>query len=739
MGEANATLDGRPLIGNVTWSVTSGVRPYTTIVTLRKSDAEALLDGGSLSGGAAVTGGGGSGARPVTLKLESGRSGEFKNLYVLHEMPAPAPAYAALLISDRRWLWQNCIYRRHLNVRRKIGTKRLVSQNNAEAWTVDDDVSFAPYSLKDGRTVWSPAELLADLGAALKHWEKTQGGSEPEVVIPQLPAVGSGGAAIQDLELDGTLDACIERALAFLPGMDVTVDADGSVRFFWRTGTEESDEIKAAGPEVMGRGHITPVSFRRVRPRKIRVYFSVMAEIRVDFEELASTGTTSALIQDGFWCENVLPVPDYALNTASGTVMSGTYVTFAEALPAWGALPGIGTLDFPKIRRAMVPFNNLWTGARLSGAASPAQDWMARIGAIQAHYRRTFRLNRRIMDRLASIHPYRVATINPVTGTRGRAAVFSDFSYVATTRSLFAEEQNSQQLSYAMNVACYPSGGNIAATTLAAPALLTIEDSDQGVFQVDYHADPTRVYELALPSQIETEGQNTAPGTVVPSVGGGPSPFLGRSSRSIGWNILGRFQAPATLTSQHKLIAIFTAVPASPNNKRAMCWVDVSPGEVPQWSGSNVCEGPMLEIRVGPGLEVARVGWDDTQKERIQSLLTSTDESPVAEGDEYGLKKLVINYDSGAGNSASLTSIARAAAARVWHALRDHSVGTATVGFRPSGKLTGSMKTIEHELDFAGALTSRMTVPAQVEAFDINRYLDASTQRIIHRLANPGE
>lgn len=736
MGGSRATFAGKPIVGSISWGLSSGTSARTAVVNMTHRNAAELL--GSPGIGGAITGGGpasASTAKTHTLKLGAGgRDGTFEGLYILHEVAAPSPKWRSFLIADRRWLWPNAVYRRSINERRVVGTTRLLSPDQLDRVDLAPDLAYKVYSLRNQTTPWTATDLLRDLADEVQRWESQEGGASPNVVVP---AIGPGAdLPIQDLELDGSLDSCIERVMAYLPGLDVTVDANGDVRFFWRTGTEESEQIAAAGPEVKGGGHVQPVSFKRTRPRKVRVYFTLHVEARIDTEELASTSSTSAPDPDGWTADNVLPVPDYELALTTGaTVTTGTWVTFPVALASWGAPPGVaGALDFPLIRRAMAPGNSLANMFEEHGRASPDQDWVRRGGVIEAHYRRTFRVNPRIMDRVSNVRASRVATINPEQGTRGRASVWSDFAYLPTGRSRYAEYANSAHTSAVMNCACYPSSGLISGTP-AAPASVTIDDADQGIYTITYEPTPTRLYVETLPSQVETQGANTQPGTLVAAMSAGPSPYLRRSTRAIGWNIIGRFQSPAELTANHKTITILTVVPAAPNTKRAMCWVDVTPGDVPSFPGQGECEGPMLEIRVGPGLEVGRMAWLDSRKDELRAAITSDDARPVTGSEVYALADLVTNYNSGGagGNAASLTSIARACAARVWHSMRDRQLGAATFRFTPGAQLAGALTEIEHELSMTGALTTRMSLPARIEGLDLTRYTDAATRRVLFR------
>lgn len=736
MGGTRAYLDGRPLFGAVSWALTSGVRPFQTVVYLSHADADALTGRGGTGGSAKP--------RPVELKFAGGdpeRNGTFRGVYVLHRVASPIPWHAAVLISDRRWLWSYATYRRHMNVRRKVGTLRLTSPNQLDATNLEPRLAYATWSLHGGNTPWTASTLLDDLAAAIADWERAEMGAS--VAVTRAAASDAAQSPIQDLELDGQLDESIERALSYLPGMDVTVDADGGVRFFQRADFgAENDEVEQArqGGQTQSGGHIEPVTYAGKRPRKVRVWFSVEAEMRLDFSETEDDGATTDVTDDQVVrAQNVLPVPDASLSVGGQTVYTGTWITMQQAFTAWGAAPGLGgVLTFPRVRRAGVPFNNLWNVCQMTGAEVPDQDWVGRIGAVMTHFRRTYRITKHWMDRFSEIRAYRVATINTETGTRGDASVWSDYAYLPTQRSMRAEANNSQDICYVMNVAIYPSGGLLTDESKASPATVTILDSDQGVFTVSYNADPTRLYEQALPSQVEIEGTNTQPGTLVAAGSAGPSPYLRRSTRGFGWNLLGRFQQPATLTSNHKIIVILTVVPASPNSKRGLCFVDVYPGEVPSFPGQGNCNGPMQEVRVGPGLEVARIAWLDAAKARILALFSEQQGDPLKDDAEYPLADLVVNYSGDAAGGASLRGIAIAEAARIYHAQRDRQLGSATFGFRAAARLAGAMTAVHHDVGSDGTVLTRIDLPGRIEPLSVLRYLSASARRIILRLVNPG-
>ncbi len=78
--------------------------------------------------------------------------------------------------------------------------------------------------------------------------EKEYSGSAPTVDTSAV--AGIEGVPIQDVELDGPLDECIERALAYLPGVAVMVGPDGAVRFY--DTADRSEDGAIGGAEAVG-------------------------------------------------------------------------------------------------------------------------------------------------------------------------------------------------------------------------------------------------------------------------------------------------------------------------------------------------------------------------------------------------------------------------------------------------------------------------------------------------------
>ena len=731
------SLNGWTIRGAFSWELRAGTAPVMAVADVGDEGAAALL--GENAGGQGKTGG----ILPVTLRM--GISGknvanavqDFKGLYVVGEVPRMSPNQGRrVIVADRRWLWSRAYYYKSFNVTRKVGTKRLGSPGQViENSTLDADVAYAPWSLIGRNLPWTAKTLLESLGAAIEAAEKDNGLQPPVVHFGQV-AQAIDGTPIQDLTLDGQLDECIERALAYLPGVAVRLNQDGSIGFF-DTADSSEKKIVLGGYEIVGRGHAQQVSFARERPSKIRVLFSINAELRFDYVE----DQTYAAAADDSYCENVAPVPDPYVTVGGERLVEGTWVPLQSLYDCseWSSLPnGTGKLTSYAVRRAMVPFMDFWSGILTAGKLVSDADWASRVGVVQQNYRQTFQINRRWMDRIREFRIGRVGTLNPTTGVYGKAPVYSDYAYLPSQRSQYVESQGSTETAWIVNVAAWPSGGTITASTRAAAADLEMVDHDQGVVRINFLADRFRIYEQALPSQVECDGDDTQPG-VSPTNPGPRQNISGFSTRPCGWNFVGAGEKPPVLCGNDRKAFIVSAVPATPNDKSGLVAIDILPTSdgIPAFPGKSDCAGPIMEIRIAPSVEVARIPWTDTNADTIRQFFTRSSAAPQLGIDE--IRNLCINASGSPEQGASLEGIAQGVAAAVWVSLRDRVVGSKETVFSPASRPTGNLSAVTHTLaPDTGAITTGYSLPDRIQPLDVSRYLPESVKRFINRIVNPG-
>lgn len=728
----NATIGGVQIVGEsaAAWTLVDGVRCHTATFDVMPSDVKTLL---------------GDKLKAVDLVIGSAK---FSNLYVIQEVANEIPYLRRVLVADRRYFWPMRQIRRGFNMRRKTGVRRLSDPSTAaEAQTITPSVAYAPWSLKDIVNPWSAFQILTEVFKQIAAIEKDATGNEPKL---QMSAIG---VQLQKLPVENlffqgvSLDIAWATILDYLPGVGCFVNAKGDVVLYSKTGGGEIGMVNGAGDAKVGGGTVRSIDLSLVRPSKIRVLFVREIEVRFDYIE-TDPGATSATspTEPPRLLENVLPVPDFSLSVAGSTVCQGTWITVQQALTAWGPAPfvrGAKVLTMADLRRAGAPYSGLARALQLIGVADPNRDWRSRVAAMQQHYRRTYRIPKVWMDRIFRLRATRVATLDPTTAARGASTVYSDYSYLASERSVFASFQGGADGSYIINVPVF-NGGNIANTILGAPATLSIVDEDQGIIAIDFLVDPARVFERVFPSCIELQGDNTQPG-VRPNNCGPTGDLVVLGVRPNAWGVRDVSEKFSQLTANYKMAVILTAQPglggvADPSGGQTplqFSSIDVQPKDVPSFSGQQSCKGPPLDILIGPGIETARIMWTDAAADAVAAAFNA---KPV--GSAAALDANTMNLDKNVSQDrpggASCNAIAKAAAARVWAALADRMQGSMVGDLTPSLEPSGWLSSVKHSIETSGEMATALSLPDRVESMPLEAFLPASVTRIIHHLANPG-
>lgn len=703
-------IDGFPVIdGPAEWTLRPGVQPATSDFTVDRSTLDALSQGT---------------LRPVTLTFGSpdAKGVEIRNLYVIEERPAADPHTAVVRLADRRWFWPHDHIRRYFNMRRHVGVRRVKAGfERPELDPLDPEIRYAPHSLNNG-SPWSATDALEDVFESVKQSEQSVAGVAAALVV-DADFPGAGPLPLENVELDDNGASAIKRLLASIPGAQITVTADGVVRVYSTVSGNESRVFASMGAEQEGGGHVQFLTNARIRPREVHVLFTPEVELRLDFEEV-EVGQTVARNADDPFVENVLPIPDYSLSVNGKELAQGTWITISEALTAWGAVPNFGSLDYSILRKGMVPYMDLWTGLRLSGISDGDADWGARIAALQQHFRRTFRMNQRVLDRVLSINAYRTATINPVTGSRAPATAFQNWAVVATQRFLAVQNAaGAESYAYATNFEGYPSGGSLDSSARAAPARVSIVDKDQGIIRLDFLVDENRVHEQILPSEIS----NIPTG----DIRGG----------HLAWNARRTGGLVPELSSTHKMITVLSVIPASPNNDGVLFRLRRKPSDVRNLlpgglsPGLEDARGPVMEVRVGAGWETARFAWADDDATRIRGALgIGVDERSATVNT---ISDLCTNLGEG-GSAASLDAIANAVAASVYAGFADRNEGNKTAPVTSDAAVEGFIDAVIHRALPTGEVTSTARASQAPASIDFMAHVPTSVRQLLLKLAEPG-
>jgi hypothetical protein len=731
-----ATFGGKPLLNSspVSWPLLAGVKPAIQTFDVTPDDARAL---GQSNG-------------PYQLVIDTGHGNPVvvDKLYLLNVSPGEDKFISRIQVADRRCWWgYGQTGQMWFNHRRNVGTKRLVANNQIPAVNPTAfKVSYWNWSLNNGQ-VWVTRTMLEAVLKKAQQAEASMNGLRFPYVIDERVGDQIRALPIEDFTLDEACDQGLMRAMAYLPAGSIYVDYDGTVVVTSQATGDEKGVVKALSPEIAGAGHTDLVFNNLIRPRAIEVLYTREVELVFDFHESAlDVGQTTTDIGDTRAMENVLPSVDYQLTTANGVpdsqapIAQGTWITFPQAFNYWGNMPFISQngdgrkLDHDILQRAFVPGMDL-EGALLRAGSQPQNNgqikpWVARIRAAMDHYRTTFRIAPKYMDRILSIRAYRVTTIDPQSGTRAPAPAYGDYSWLYTQQTLLKQVRSASTQDgspdWIINRTAYPQSGVLDETAEVSPCKVEVVDQDQGIIHLTYMPNPIYgMNETVLPSQM--------------AVGMMPTADITNRSRPISFDtVIGSLVCPK-LDSEFKLKVLLSCVPAASNdNQGQLHKITVYPNDIasmvpnPLTAGLSLAQGPVMQVRIGPQTEVARVAWNDARSAELDRCFGIGAGEPNLEG-------LVINEGapSDLTNGASLNAIAKASAARIYAALADRFQGS-MAGYmngkvRPGGWLTE----VRHTLQPDGVAMTTVTMPVEVPQWSIFSFLDSASRTAILKLVQP--
>lgn len=741
-GYPGATLGDKIILAStpVRWAFTEGVRPHEESFDLVLTDALALV----------------ADAKPVTLKYQvDGIVYEVKNLWVMHVGPSDVPSIGRVRVADRRWTLPYGITLRRYNMHRNVGHKRVGQNANPQLRPVVPDVWYAKYSLKEPDALpptakWQPHQTVEDVLKHLDEEDKEVGLNAGFTIHGSIKNLDR-KLPIENLVVDDSNDTSLARVLAALPEAGITVNREGQYVVFLRTTGAEVQAVKDLGPVQMGTGQLVMIANKAVRPRRIEVYFTVEAELALDYIEIAE-GIEHAAPGVTRGMENIVSVPEYSLTLNGEVVPQGSWVELDSILRAWGAPPsqgGIGVggsyLTRKVIEKAQLPYLDLWSAVLLMGLRNPDQDWAGRVSAINQCWRKIFRVNPRVTDGVLTFKACRVGLVDPISGSSGKAEAYCDHSFLGTQRSYFKDVQSNANMSFCINVDGYPTGGEVPGASNVpgaqaldedsrpAPADVTILNSDMGIIRVELLPDINHMHEAALPGKIVRTDEAEFPPT-----------FDARNPRGeapIGFNLVTSAQQVPKLSSNWKLKVILTAVPAAPNDERQLYKVVVKPEDVKDMlpesaqAGLSSASGPVWKVRVNGGQNGARalVRWLDSRAADIEALFGLSDKKP-------DLTDLVMNAElvNKKGDQApSLNSIARSIGAKIYSSFADHIQGSGKAMVNRNIEIGGWLDEVSVELDQNGVITTGLRVKEQLPGIDFAAFLDSGTRAILFREVQP--
>lgn len=688
-------LAGVPLdaAATVAWGFYPGVRPHIARVQARKAAITRIL-------------GTTQGTEPVRLSLrhDAGKAQVWERLYVLGEVPADAPWLGAVELADERWLWARRHILRRYNLRRETGETAILSGSFAggiEAGEAIPDIDYRPVSLHNG-TPWTPVDVLRDVLDAVTAGRFRVDGT----FVTQ---------AVEDLEIDDAGDAAVAKALALVPDAELYLDEAGRAIVYNRHTGGEVAALNALGPDqVGGAGRVEYVSHHRTRPSAIRVLFTRAVEVRFDFGE----DETRTRVEEDRKIHNVLPVPDPSLlvmsadaATSARRVNAGTFIDVNDAFTSWDDPPG----GLPPLSRTIVN-RDWWAGLLLMSYGKIGEgdransDWVARIGAVYAHYRQTFQIARRWVDRALAIEPERPFVVQQETGARVPALVYADHAVELGFRGLSRDPGNATTIRN--QTGFYPTGGGGGGTTInplangrPAPARVQMLLPTAGIFRLAWQVDVLRLREKIHPCPFAQEAS--------------------ANPADAGLRPVRHDEISLTLAATHRVAVLLTLVPAFPNDERQLHAVKVPAADVaPLLAGGlaagriQPANGPTLDVRVPASLVRAITAWDDGRAAEIEGVFGLGDASA---------KDLPI------ANHLAVDAVARAVATATYSAFLDGLEGAKIGPLTPEVHPLGRIAEVETVLDPSGHVATTARLPRPSRPLNFLALLPDGIRRILLR------
>ena len=632
MAKAQVTLNKIPLagVGVIAWRFQTGTQPYTAVFTVHNKDWKRSLRG--------VIG------KPLDLKITDSRgvTVTIKDVYILHEVASDGPWRTSFLVADRRWKWAYPLITRDYNIPKKTGDRTALNPDiRAELRVTVDKYEYRPYSL-DGDKKWTPKRAVHDVLSQL----------EDSFVMESFPieVKGSEGEySLQNVILRDQGDVALSRLLAYIPGAEVYVDADGMARVFDGTDLDAAETYFKTLKHVTRDGEkAAKIDRIQIRPKEVVIHYQREVEVVFDYADDYSGQTQTKLSRDDPYLDNVLPTVDPVTDiigeydpetdtTIRKSVPPGTWVQLDIWLEAMDKIKPKGSLPW-----IFFTIQKHWYRGDLDAALGgkgldldPVGNVALRIQALKQHFRQTFRINRRYMERVRDIQAVRVALLDPVTGARAPAAVWGQACSTPSFKGTMASRKDAERAWILRNVDyLVPSKAKDAklVATSPGPTRVNILDRDMGVFRVEWMASPYGTVASWLPCHLVQEDDRSTPKSITRNLSQQDTVAMGAGMKvESGTNSI-------FLRDTLEMRVMMTIIPAAPNNKRQFHRLTVRGDQIKSLFrtefGISSGSGPVLEVFIPPTEATARFAWnvDLAATKTIAQLLGLDDPDPNSAG-----------------------------------------------------------------------------------------------------------
>lgn len=731
------TLGGVALAASsaIVWRFQAGTVPYQTVMQVHESQWNELK--GKLG-------------EFVDLRVVDSRGVEIvvKDLTILHTVPSPSPRLMSFVVADKRWKWSYKLIARQFNIPRKTGNRTALNTVPVEAQITVDQYQFLGVTLnpQTGQK-WSPREAVESVLDELE--------GEDGYVIESWPireqTGGEGEFSLQSVTLRDSGDVALSRLLSYIPGAEVYADKDGKLRVYDAADIRAAERLLGDLPPRTWDGE-KPEYVQRfaIRPSEVVVHYERELEILFEFEDDWNQ-TSSQPGRDTPFLENVLPTVDpetqlFAYDPEINQVVprnkvpAGTWVPVKEWLLAMEQLAPAGTLPwtFETIRVH-------WSHGDLVGVLGGAQgadtlangNVMARIQALQNHFRQTFRVSRRYMERIGQLEAVRVAVLDPVTGARAPAAVWGQSCIIPNAKGQLLLARRDEQLrgmfrNLDFHTFAVRDGVN---ATAPGPQRVSIIDEELGIFRIETLLSPFGTDASSIPCNLVNDGQSFA----VPV-----ADMAQQDTKPMGLGMQIESGANGLFLSRRlKLLCMLTFVPAAPNNLRRFAQKRIKAADVSQQFRNEFRiqngKGPELQVYVPPSEVTARYAWTNDAEARavLRELLGLVSDNI----EEAGIQALELPGYTLINDTNELQGHATAVAAEALSVFADSPMGRVASRLPEAGlKLAGNVAAAT--LQVAAAPSGKVMVlhdlPGVQRPISRLALMPESVRHLIYGVLDPG-
>lgn len=681
-----------------TWSIEGGYRAPVQAWSVPAEVAAAILE--ILDGASGV-------GREAVLELGDPEDPvTIERVLVLTAVPHDDPQKMFLLLTDVRRYLSDAWFCMDVNVRRRLGDRRLVGNSLTDSVVVDS-IGYAPWSIRGESDAYDWAELRDEVLAYLT--QEKHGRPAISYVVDTF-SIDVEAKTVQETTTDASGDVGLARAIEAIPGAGIYVDKTGVIHVYDRTLGAEIPLVETLPPALMAHGNLALVNNSGLRPQRWRIYFDYELEVRWEYRtnlaELNNSGDTPLEQALQFTrLQNVLKVTDQQLVVPEGpwgaarTVGQGTWITLAEAFEAWGKVEW-GAKTLPKLTEEIVCRH--WLGDALRryaiGGVFTTHDpvWASRIAELMRSFRTCFRAHPVTWERIRHAWAVRAAVWDPVTGTRAPAPVYCNYHlmpldhFMPTAMTQFGDDVDDS----------YPPTGRLQDGRTSGFSL-RITDEELGIFEIERDISRYPGHASLAISDLEKIAKwDSDDVTLLEPV---------QQSLNPNWS----------------LATVISCSPAAPNDLRRLYSVPVAAMEAAETAGLFVTPdsyGHEKEDR--SQLAEARVAWveegedEDTPENIILTLVGGG-----VEDDENGDLE-PINLES------ELIPLARAVAAADLMGKLDHYEGSLAVPMNGDLVPLGSISRVTHRVTDNRAVTV-LNCSAPAPHYRFEDYLSGSARSFI--------